>query len=349
MRRGSSICGATYAARDRVGGRLRRQQPSADLHAAQLSVVAETARTYLELRGVQEQLRIVRGGCRGERGSLLELDGGARARRPRHAARSREPAGAACGRRGARAGSCEQAAQQLDRCARAAARADAPGALDAQLAAVRHVLAHRRRGSPAACRRKSRAVVRTSARAEARLHAATAEIGVAVADLYPRITLTGGSCFSRSTPPISPDWGARSGRVGPSLSLAASSTAGAGAVAVELRELQQQEAAVNYQRTVLRAWHEIDDALSAYRAERNAIGRARGRRSRRVATPTRSRPSATSTGSSNYPRRARCAAHAAAGGARIQRKQYAAGHAARRDLQSAGRRLAELRLACEAN
>jgi outer membrane protein TolC len=37
---------------------------------------------------------------------------------------------------------------------------------------------------------------------------------------------------------------------------------------VELRELQQQEAAVAYQQTVLKAWHEIDDALSAYSAER---------------------------------------------------------------------------------
>jgi outer membrane protein TolC len=37
---------------------------------------------------------------------------------------------------------------------------------------------------------------------------------------------------------------------------------------VTLRELQQQEAAVSYQQTVLRAWHEVDDALSAYTAER---------------------------------------------------------------------------------
>ena len=35
-----------------------------------------------------------------------------------------------------------------------------------------------------------------------------------------------------------------------------------------LRELQQQEAAVAFQQTVLKAWHEIDSALSAYSAER---------------------------------------------------------------------------------
>jgi outer membrane protein TolC len=36
---------------------------------------------------------------------------------------------------------------------------------------------------------------------------------------------------------------------------------------VQLRELEQQEAAVAYQRTVLQAWQEIDDALSGYAAE----------------------------------------------------------------------------------
>ena len=36
---------------------------------------------------------------------------------------------------------------------------------------------------------------------------------------------------------------------------------------MELRKLQHQEAAVEYQRAVLRAWHEIDNALGAYIAQ----------------------------------------------------------------------------------
>jgi outer membrane protein TolC len=36
---------------------------------------------------------------------------------------------------------------------------------------------------------------------------------------------------------------------------------------LKLRKEQQQEAAVNYQRVVLSAWHEIDNALTAYSAE----------------------------------------------------------------------------------
>ena len=37
---------------------------------------------------------------------------------------------------------------------------------------------------------------------------------------------------------------------------------------IELRRLEQQEAAVAYQQTVLRAWQEVDDALTRYQAER---------------------------------------------------------------------------------
>ncbi len=36
---------------------------------------------------------------------------------------------------------------------------------------------------------------------------------------------------------------------------------------LHLTEAQQQEAAVTYQKTVLQAWHEVDNALTAYQAE----------------------------------------------------------------------------------
>jgi hypothetical protein len=39
-----------------------------------------------------------------------------------------------------------------------------------------------------------------------------------------------------------------------------------------LRQDQQKEAAVIYQRTVLNAWHEIDDSLTAYEAEERPEG-----------------------------------------------------------------------------
>jgi outer membrane protein TolC len=46
---------------------------------------------------------------------------------------------------------------------------------------------------------------------------------------------------------------------------------------VQLRELQQQEAAVAFQHTVLQAWQEIDDALNGYAAEQQQAREYQGR------------------------------------------------------------------------
>jgi len=103
--------------------------------------------------------------------------------------------------------------------------------------------------------------------AEHRLHAATASIGVAKADLYPRITLGLSAGLESLSSGGLDDWGGRQWSIGPSLSLPLFDN-GRRRAAVQLRELQQQEAAVSFQKTVLGAWHEMDDALSAYAAER---------------------------------------------------------------------------------
>ncbi len=104
------------------------------------------------------------------------------------------------------------------------------------------------------------------AAAEAQLHAATARIGVAVADLYPRVTLGAGfGCESVGSERFG-EWGSRQWHVGPSISLPIFDN-GRRRATIELRELQQQEAAVAFQQTVLKAWHEIDSALNAYAAE----------------------------------------------------------------------------------
>jgi NodT family efflux transporter outer membrane factor (OMF) lipoprotein len=103
--------------------------------------------------------------------------------------------------------------------------------------------------------------------AEAKLQSAVAGIGIAKADLYPRITL--GATFgldSTSTNHFT-EWSSTQWTVGPSLSIPIFDQGRRRAI-VKLRELQQQEAAVNYQQTVLKAWHEVDDDLSAYQAER---------------------------------------------------------------------------------
>lgn len=102
--------------------------------------------------------------------------------------------------------------------------------------------------------------------AEAELHAATASIGIAVADLYPRLTLGAGLGLESTSASKFGDWGSAQWSIGPSLYIPIFDQGRRRAV-VQLRELQQQEAAVAYQQTVLKAWHEVDDSLSAYSAE----------------------------------------------------------------------------------
>jgi outer membrane protein TolC len=112
-------------------------------------------------------------------------------------------------------------------------------------------------------------------RAEEQLHAATAEIGVAVADMYPRISLTGSFVQQALHPSDLTEWGARQWMIGPSISVPIFQ-AGRLRATLELRKIQQQVAAVNYQRTVLGAWHEIDNALDAYGAELRRNGELAG-------------------------------------------------------------------------
>ncbi len=102
--------------------------------------------------------------------------------------------------------------------------------------------------------------------AEAQLHAATANIGMAKADFYPRITLSGS--VSLQTTQLKNFWNIASAAysIGPSVTLPIFE-GGRLRRTVELREAQQQEAALNYQRTVLQAFTEVDNALVAYGAE----------------------------------------------------------------------------------
>jgi NodT family efflux transporter outer membrane factor (OMF) lipoprotein len=102
--------------------------------------------------------------------------------------------------------------------------------------------------------------------AEAQLHAATADIGVAQANFYPSLNLTGsfglqslqfGKVFNLSSKQYS---------IGPGLTIPIFQ-GGQLRSTLQLREALQQEAAVNFQKTVLQAWHDVDNALTAYKAE----------------------------------------------------------------------------------
>lgn len=102
--------------------------------------------------------------------------------------------------------------------------------------------------------------------AEAALHQAVAAIGAAQADFYPRLTL-GASLGSEALGGGNlGSWSAREWSYGPSLYLPVFQ-GGRLTGTLALREHEQQAAAIDYRRTVLKAWHEVDDALSDYAAE----------------------------------------------------------------------------------
>ncbi|WP_448140328.1 efflux transporter outer membrane subunit [Sphingopyxis fribergensis] len=96
--------------------------------------------------------------------------------------------------------------------------------------------------------------------AESELHAATAEIGVAKADFYPRISLNG--TFGGQTSQLSSfgSWASRQFSIGPAISLPFFE-GGRLRGTLDLRKTEQQEAAIRYQQVVLAAWHDVDNAL----------------------------------------------------------------------------------------
>jgi len=263
-------------------GRVRRSVEAADagmaeassmLREVQLAVQLEVARNYYELRTAQRQR------------ALLRIDLAA-AQELAALVEARQRGGLATGLEVEQQQSAlaelqgrlpfllEQEAAAINRLTMLLAQT--PGALQAQLAATDSPAESGAPGDSAPLRGPDLAlgvpgeVLRHRPdiqAAEARLQAATARIGVAVADLYPRITLGLSLGFESIDAGKLGDWGSRQWSLGPSLQLPIFDN-GRRRATVELRELEQQEAAINFQKTVLKAWHEMDDALSAYAAER---------------------------------------------------------------------------------
>jgi len=249
-------------------GRVRRETEAADatLEVAEndrrgvlLAVLAETAQDYIQLRGVQSTRAVTEQNLDVARHSLklsqLRLADGvatdldvAEAAAQVATIESQLPA-------------LQQRQAQLIN-ALSLLMGEPPQALHAELAADAPVPQTPRQvaiGLPSQLAER-RPDIR---QAEARLHAATASIGVAQGDFYPRITLSGN--FGSQAMQLSDfgSWGSRQFGIGPQFSLPLFD-GGRLRGMLHLREAQQQEAAVAYQQTVLRAWHEIDDQLTRY-------------------------------------------------------------------------------------
>jgi NodT family efflux transporter outer membrane factor (OMF) lipoprotein len=103
-------------------------------------------------------------------------------------------------------------------------------------------------------------------RAEAQIHSATARIGAATADLFPKFNLVGSTGFQGDK---TSNWIKRSNRVwsvSPSVSW---NVFDAGRIRsnIELQKAIQQETLLAYQKTVLTAFQDVENALIAYDRE----------------------------------------------------------------------------------
>ena len=103
-------------------------------------------------------------------------------------------------------------------------------------------------------------------RAEAQIHGATARIGVATADLFPKFSLTGSLNFQSNQLNRLVKWNERSWTFGPAIDWQIFN-AGSVSSNIKLQKAIQQETMLAYQKTVLTALQDVENALVAYANE----------------------------------------------------------------------------------
>ncbi|MCY0388104.1 efflux transporter outer membrane subunit [Robbsia sp. Bb-Pol-6] len=252
-------------------GRVRRSVEAAQASAredvesrndALVSLEAEVARAYVQLRGAQlvmrtinEQIQVAQDSVdltreRSQHGLSPQLDvenasaqlGSLRAQLPQYEAQT------------------VQAMNGL-----AVLLGQAPGSLDAELSTVRPMPALPAAipvGLPSALARR-RPDVR---QAEASLHAATANIGVSVASLFPSISLTGQFGLRNTQASYLTRWASHFYAVGPSVSVPIFE-GGRLRASVRMARAEQASAALNYRQTVLSALQDVENGLVNYRTD----------------------------------------------------------------------------------
>jgi NodT family efflux transporter outer membrane factor (OMF) lipoprotein len=252
-------------------GRVRRSVEAAnadtqasieDSRAVLITTLGDVGRAYIDLRGAQAKRRILQENIAAAR-ELLDL------------ASQRRRAGLSSDidlvRAAAEASSAEaqlplldrQITEDINQLSKLIARE--PGALSAELDVAQPIPPVPPRvpvGLPSDLARR-RPDIRE---AEARLHGATARVGVAVADLYPKLTLSADGGLQAETLSLLTNWASRFLVAGPTLELPIFD-AGRRRATVRLQDTRAKEAVLDYRRTVLTALNEVDDALAAYGAD----------------------------------------------------------------------------------
>ena len=261
-------------------GRVRRAVEAADAntlaavenrHGVALAAVAELAQSYMQLRGTQSRLGIAKRNIRLAEENVELVN-----------TRFRNGVATTLDMAQARAQQATIAATVPPLRAREAELINAIGLLLGEAPRALEAQLHRPQIMPRVPRKVPVGLPGTSVRrrpdvreAEARLHEATAQTGVAVASFYPDVTLNGAVSLeslhlSNLFTPTSTAFA-----VGPSISVPIFE-GGRLRGALALSESRQREAFVFFQETVLRAWKEVDDALTDYReAQRRRVDVAR--------------------------------------------------------------------------
>jgi multidrug efflux system outer membrane protein len=233
---------------------------------ALVSLEAEVARTYLQLRGAQTVLATIQTQIdvaqqtmdltqsRSQHGLAPQVDvenaraqlGSLRAQLPQYQAQER------------------QAMNGL-----AVLLGQIPGSLDGELTQVKPLPAIPAMvsvGIPSELARR-RPDVR---KAEADLHSATANIGVSVAQMFPSISLSGQLGLRNTDSGYLTDWSSHFFSFGPQVSLPIFQ-GGRLVSSVRLSRAQQANAVLNYRQTVLTALQDVDNALVSYRTDQDRV------------------------------------------------------------------------------
>jgi NodT family efflux transporter outer membrane factor (OMF) lipoprotein len=258
-------------------GRVRRQIEAADaqIEASEdqrrqilVSTLAEVANDYIQLRGAQALVNIANENVKTEQG-LLELT------------QTLQEKGLTTGL------DVENAKAQVE-----SVRAQIPG-FEQQEAQQINALSLLLDLPPNGLRRelaRAKAVPPTPARvaigipfelarrrpdirqAEDNLHAQTADIGVAVANFYPTVQLTGTAVLDSLT--FNKLFMASSLQymAGPTITLPIFE-GGRLTSMLELSKANQQEAAIGYRKAVLQAWHDVANAMVSYRTDQERRSR----------------------------------------------------------------------------
>jgi NodT family efflux transporter outer membrane factor (OMF) lipoprotein len=231
-----------------------------------LSVLAEVARDYLQLRQVQAELRIARENVATSEDSV---------RLTRSQAQNGLATDLDAETAAAQLSSVSATVPQLEAQEKAAINqlsflvGEAPRTLETELstaAPIPPVPPQVPIGLPSELAER-RPDIRE---AEAKLHAATAEIGVAEAAFYPSVTLNGSDDIQATRFTNLANWNAHTYEFGPSLKIPIFE-GGRLSGNLDLTKAEQQAAAIAFEKTVLNAWQEVDNALVGYDREQRRL------------------------------------------------------------------------------